>query len=562
MVGLIAAMCGWATVSQSLAATATYPWVRSIAPEPIGQTVTGVRVYSAVAGSNAVYIAGSFDSPRVDFGTVKVTNSTSTNIVDGFVARYTTNGVCEWARGIGGNDTKEPFSITVDGGGRVIVAGFFFSATATFGGVAVTNTLSGTRDMFVAAYSTNGQIQWARSAGGAANDTANAVVGIAGGGAYVVGGFGSTNLVAPPFVLANSDTDGVFSDAFLIRYTASGTVSWAVRGGGGDNSDEWLGVATMTNGDAVTMGYFISQTSTFGGLSVTNSANNTTADLVVARYDSTGGVIWVTHPTGDGEEALYRLGGISVDFSNQIYVAADFVSGTLTWGSNTLINSDGSAFTGDAFLAKLDPSGIPQWMRRIGETDYDDAFNVCTSIGSNGVLVAGSFSSEVLDLDGNLVTSLGDYDVMFIRYDADGSVLWYQLGGGPGYDDVFGVTGDVRGVGYAAGVALYNDASYGGFNVNGYPGAYGSFVLRLQGASVVPFAPPLTILSSGPQVRTNGFRMSFPTTSGLNYRVQFSTNLTSWSTRTNVAGNGSTFEFADPVPGTVQKRAYYRVYVD
>lgn len=77
------------------------------------------------------------------------------------VAKYNSNGDLLWARQAGGYGADTAHRGTLDVDGNFIVSGSYFH-TASFGGVSLSNTVA-TNFYFVAKYNTNGDPLWARS---------------------------------------------------------------------------------------------------------------------------------------------------------------------------------------------------------------------------------------------------------------------------------------------------------------------------------------------------------------------------------------------------------------
>lgn len=97
-----------------------------------------------------VYVAGYFYSDTLTFNN-SITLSNSGYGKDGYIAKYNSNGVCQWAEKIGGTDWDAVRSITIDANGDVYVAGYYESYTLTFNnGITLSN--SGESDGFIAKY--------------------------------------------------------------------------------------------------------------------------------------------------------------------------------------------------------------------------------------------------------------------------------------------------------------------------------------------------------------------------------------------------------------------------
>jgi hypothetical protein len=127
------------------------------------------------------------------------------------------SGNVKWAKRAGGENYDWALGIAVDPAGNVMMSGYFFSPTIPFGTTTLTNLNPMYSDFFLAKYDENGNILWAKSAGGDGFDDANAIAADASGNVCITGWFrdvctfGSTTLTNAP---------GSFfgSDLFIARY--------------------------------------------------------------------------------------------------------------------------------------------------------------------------------------------------------------------------------------------------------------------------------------------------------------------------------------------------------
>jgi hypothetical protein len=81
--------------------------------------------------------------------------------LDAFIIKYDANGNVLWAKSVGGIADDYGFSVSTDANGNVFVAGLFESPTITFGSIVLTNTSSANDDMFIVKYDSNGNVLWA-----------------------------------------------------------------------------------------------------------------------------------------------------------------------------------------------------------------------------------------------------------------------------------------------------------------------------------------------------------------------------------------------------------------
>jgi hypothetical protein len=246
--------------------------------------------------------------------------------------------------------------VVVDSATNVYVTGAF-AGTIAFASTNLSATgTNGANDVFVAKYNGAGTLLWVRKAGGATDDTGNGIVAGAGGSAYVTGkisgtaAFGSTNVTASG------------TDLFLAKYDAAGNLLW-VRKAGGNNSiygDGGHSVKLDTAGNPCVAGFF-SGTANFGP---TNLATTGLDDLVVAKYDSNGNLLWVRKAGGGDLDIAYAL---DVDAADNICMTGFFV-GTAAFGATNLLATSPSPDR-DIFVAKLGSPTPPKLTIRKSGSD-------------------------------------------------------------------------------------------------------------------------------------------------------------------------------------------------
>jgi hypothetical protein len=100
----------------------------------------------AVDASGNVYVAGYFSSSTLTLNNGITLSNTNDN--DGYIAKYNSSGVCQWAKKIAGTSDDYAYSVAVDASGNVYVAGAFSSSTLTLNN-GIMLTKSGYDDGFV-----------------------------------------------------------------------------------------------------------------------------------------------------------------------------------------------------------------------------------------------------------------------------------------------------------------------------------------------------------------------------------------------------------------------------
>jgi hypothetical protein len=235
------------------------------------------------------YVTGDFrNTATFGVGEAKKTvlSTRSSAFPDVFVAKYASDGTLLWARSAGGSDFDQGSDIATDLRGNSYVTGRF-GDTATFGaGEADEAVLMsvGESDVFVAKYARDGDLIWARSAGGSDFDQGFGIAVDLRRNSYVTGLFRGTAMFGVGEANETELGSRGLEDVFVARYAPDDTLLWATSAGGSEE-DVGTGVATSPLGNSYVTGAFFG-TATFGA-GEANEAELTSAgsfDIFVAKY--------------------------------------------------------------------------------------------------------------------------------------------------------------------------------------------------------------------------------------------------------------------------------------
>lgn len=267
---------------------------------------------------------------------------------DIFVAKYDQNGNVLWANRAGSSNTGNQSrdlgtSIAVDGSGNALVTGVF-SGSADFSGTTLNST--GDRDIFIAKYNSDGDLLWAKLAGGMGLDSGGGITSDNLNNIFLVGRFeGSAAFDA----LTLNSAGG--ADIFVAKYSSNGIAQWASRAGSNlpldptKGADGGSSIVIGSEGNIFITGLF-DGTADFGSTNLTSAGGD---EIFVAKYDGNGNALWAKRAGSDSNEPdADRGSAVDVDDEGNIVVTGRFVG--IADFDTTNLTSIGSQ---DFFLAKL-----------------------------------------------------------------------------------------------------------------------------------------------------------------------------------------------------------------
>ncbi len=412
------------------------------APPPAGSLVwakSAVGGYSdygaslAALSDGSVVVTGWFQAVATfGPGESNQTALISSGGEDIFVARYGPDGKLAWATGAGGTTHDYGESIAVLPDGSPVVTGEFYGR-AVFGpgeSCETALTAAGLDDVFVARYSPDGTLAWAKRAGGTDYDRAYGIAVLSDGSTLVTGQFRGTATFGPGEASETTLPCAGVWDIFLARFNADGTLAWAKRAGGVD-SDSAADVAALTDDSSIVTGSFTG-TATFGPGETSESILTSTGgtDVFVARYNADGTLAWVKHAGGT---ASGWSSSVAVLPDGSAFVAGGF-NGLVTFGPGEANETTlPCAGINNIFLALYNADGTLRWASCAGGMG-NDAANGVAALSDGSAVLTGYFDGTSV-FGPTILTSAGGKDIFMARFDPDGTPLWAERAGGPDDDE-------------------------------------------------------------------------------------------------------------------------------
>ena len=229
---------------------------------------------------------------------------------------------------------------------------------------------------------TEPQIEWEKTFGGAGDDRGFSVQQTSDGGYIIVGWTTSYGAGG--------------ADVYLIKVDANGNMQWSRTFGGRDA--DW--------------GYSVQQTSDGGYIIVgeTTSYGAGLVDVYLIKVDAKGNMQWNK-----------TFGGAGYDWGYSVQQTSDggyIIVGATSYGAGG----------DDVYLIKVDANGNMQWSKTFGGAIDDWGYSV-QQTSDGGYIIVGTTTSY----------GAGGGDVYLIKVDANGNMQWSKTFGGAGDDRGFSV---------------------------------------------------------------------------------------------------------------------------
>jgi uncharacterized protein (AIM24 family) len=394
---------------------------------------------------------------------------------DAFVAKYGPYGNTVWAAQIAGTSTDYGNAVATDSSGNVFVTGYYSAALTLYNSSGVSNAslaFTGGQDAFLAKYSSTGTVVWAAQIAGTttSTDVGRAVATDPSGNVFVTGNYSAALTLYNSSGVSNASlafTGG--SDTFLAKYSSTGSVVWAAQIAGTGN-DYGYGVATDPSGNVFVTGYYSAALTLYNSSGVSNASLAFTGgnDVFLAKYSSTGTVLWAAQIAGAGGDVGY---GIATDPSGNVFVTGGYQAALTLYNSSGVSNAAlaNTGGTYDAFIAKYSSTGSVVWAAQIAGAGTDFGQAVATDPSGN-VFVTGYYNAALTlyntgGATGATLANTGGYDAFLAKYSSTGSVVWAaQIAGTTTSEDrgnavATDSSGNVFVTGYySAALTLYNSS--------------------------------------------------------------------------------------------------------
>lgn len=328
---------------------------------------------------------------------------------DAFLVKFNSSGTRQWATYYGGNAGDIGYACCTDASGNVYLGGST-SSTANISTAGAHATVGGTNCGFIVKFNSSGTRQWGTYYGyvfsTTANTRVNAICTDAAGNIYAAGE------TTQDLVIADGGHDNNFSgtrDAFLVKFSGSGTRQWGTYYGYNDGNTSGNACATDGSNNV----YLLATTTATRFLATTGSHQSViggNSDAVLVKFDASGNRLWATFYGGSNNESGNAL---AVDNNDNVFIAGSTSSSTAIADGGHQNNLGGSS---DAFLVKLNSNGSRQWGTYFGGTASDVAYGCATGSASNVYICGNTQSTTAIADGGHQNTAGGNVDGFLAKF--------------------------------------------------------------------------------------------------------------------------------------------------
>jgi hypothetical protein len=326
------------------------------------ESTTRAAIQRLVLTEDGFVAVGSFDG-EATFGRGEAAETTlvETGLMsDLFVARYERSGLLRWARRAGGAINDYPGDAVLLADGDVVVVGMY-QADATFGAGEAAETVLALPDgavqsAFLARFGADGDLVWAQAVSGSVGEEVNGIGVDAAGTLVAVGHIGPGQSV---FGAGQPNEVAVASDSttgWIGRWQSDGAL---VRV---DETGFWVpaAVSVAPDGASAVTGHFYGSAALGEGLPSETLLTSPATDLVLARYDPAGALVWARQTLSVEDAHVFPLRVALAPDGGAIVVGRfDGVGSQFGPGEpaeQTLLAS-AAPYDPDAFAARFDATG-------------------------------------------------------------------------------------------------------------------------------------------------------------------------------------------------------------
>lgn len=324
-----------------------------------------------------------------------------------------------WAMGAGGNNMAQGTKVAVDGIGNVYQTGWYSCSTITLQDTTLVNTgPSGTDRIFLAKYTSQGELLWVRQPVYYSNGRGEALAIDDSGDVILGGSFKGNTIKFDTIIRSGSSTN---SNIFIAKYDSAGNALWvtvANDGAVGSGADFVRDVCVDDYQNILVTGGSSSASLTFGTFTLTNPA---TSMSYVAKLNNMGTVLWAR---GTQSACVHSCSSVTVDPVGNVYVGGWYYGIPMSFGGGVATSTSAAV---DGFIFRFGPGGQPHWVHTVTGSS-DEELQDLRADDTGKLYAIGSSKSWSVDFGSGPQSNPGAYYRGFIaQFDTTANPIWVEL---------------------------------------------------------------------------------------------------------------------------------------
>jgi hypothetical protein len=344
---------------------------------------------------------------------------------DVLLSKFTPSGQLIWSTLYGGNEWDAGFSCQTDAAGNVYITGQSNSTNLSVPGGFQQTFDGGIADAFIAKFNSSGTLLWGTYYGGSDYDLSKSCD-IDGSGNIYIAGYSSSDGTEIATLGSHQPTRGGLADAFLAKFSPTGSRIWSTFYGGAGSEDGgygfegyscvcdasgniYLGGVTASS-EANVIATSTSHQPVYGGIQ----------DAFLVKFNAAGVRQWGTYVGGSGVSQGYSC---TLDQNQNIYL-----SGMAASDDGSIATSDAFKNTCEAydnFVVGFNPNGQRLWGTFYGGQSYENS-GYCAADNLGNIYLSGStdmYSSQfqIVSPNGHQTLCHQFQDAYLVKLSLDGS---------------------------------------------------------------------------------------------------------------------------------------------
>jgi uncharacterized repeat protein (TIGR01451 family) len=335
--------------------------------------------------------------------------------LDLWVEKFTSDGISQWRKVIGGSLREEPSSFQYNTDGSIVVLGLTTSSDGD-----ITNQ-HGAVDIWVCKLDISGNLLWQKCFGGSNVDLPSTIIKATGGGYIFSGETESSN--------GDITLNRGGGDAWVVKIDETGAIVWqktlgGTKSDGTDSDNNVLDLIESPDGSIL----FCTETNSNDGNVIGYHGNGASSatDIWLIKLSSVGDIIW--NNCFGGIEADYG-GSCKILPSGEIYLLGMTDSPELP-----SFHDAGSGIGSDIYFCRISSTGTLLLEKCFGGSTEDYSVNLLLNNGDGSCVIAGETESNDGDVVGHHGAP-GNFDIWVFKIDAAGNIIWQKTLGGSSDDN-------------------------------------------------------------------------------------------------------------------------------